>query len=106
MNSVDTVQANMAFQNANSQNAPKIPKSASYAEMRRVAEDFESFFLAQALQPMFDNIEPEAPFGGGPGEDVWRSMQVQEYGKAIVKQGGIGLADHVMEQMIRMQEGN
>jgi len=33
-------------------------------------------------------------------------MQVQEYGKAIAKQGGIGLADHVMEQMIRMQEGN
>ena len=101
-----------AFQSYQSAQQPQVGAAGSKTgrmskeKIDAVAEDFEAFFLAQALQPMFADIEPEPPFGGGPGEDIWRSMQVQEYGKAIVKQGGIGLADHVMEQMIRMQEGN
>jgi len=106
MSGIETVQATLAYDQANAQRAPKLPKNASYSEMHRIAEDFEAFFLAQALQPMFDDIEPAEPFGGGPGQDIWKSMQVQEYGKAIAKQGGIGLADHVVQQMIRMQEGN
>lgn len=106
MNGMETLPANIAFQH-NAAKAPALPgKNASYAQMEKVAEDFEAFFLAQALKPMFEGIEPEAPFGGGPSEDVWRSMQVQEYGKAIAKQGGVGIADHVLEQMIRLQEGN
>ena len=106
MNGIDTIQANFAYQQ-NTAKAPDLPgKDASYKQMRQVAEDFEAFFLAQALAPMFKDIEPEEPFGGGPGEDIWRSMQVQEYGKAVAKQGGVGIADHVLEQMIRLQEGN
>ncbi|MEQ8664760.1 MAG: rod-binding protein [Rhodospirillales bacterium] len=106
MNEIGTLQANLAYQH-NAAKAPEMPaKDASYGQMKKVAEDFEAFFLAQALAPMFNDIEPEAPFGGGPGEDIWRSMQVQEYGKAIAKQGGVGIADHVLEQMIRLQEGN
>lgn len=72
--------------------------------MRQVAEEFESVFLAEMLRPMFENTEAEAPFGGGPGEDIWRNMQIDEYGKAISRKGGIGIADAVMEHMIRLQE--
>ena len=72
--------------------------------MRKVAKDFEAVFLSQMLQPMFQNLGAEAPFGGGHGEDVWRSMQVQEYGKAITEAGGIGIADSVLREMIKMQE--
>lgn len=104
MNDIGTFQAGMAYQQSKAA-PPRMPgQDASLAQMRQVAQDFEAFFLSQALEPMFNDIEPEAPFGGGPGEDVWRSMQLQEYGKAVTKQGGIGLADHVLEQMIRMQE--
>lgn len=104
MENVSGIQATLAYQQSNSQ-APGMPgKNASYADMKKVAQDFEAFFLAQAFEPMFADINPEAPFGGGPGEDIWRSMQTQEYGKAVAKQGGIGIADHVLEQMIRMQE--
>ncbi|MAH84590.1 MAG: hypothetical protein CBB68_09695 [Rhodospirillaceae bacterium TMED8] len=79
-------------------------KNVNLRQMRETAEDFEAVFLSQMLQPMFQNIRPESPFGGGHGEDVWRSMQVQEYGKAITKAGGIGIADAVMREMILMQE--
>ena len=104
MEAANGIQATLAYQQGQSQ-APKMPgKNASYGEMQKVAQDFEAFFLAQAFEPMFASIEPAEPFGGCPGQDIWRSMQTQEYGKAIAKQGGIGIADHVLEQMIRMQE--
>ena len=63
--------------------------------MHRQAVEFEAVYLAQMLKPMFEGLEAAAPFGGGFGEDVWRSMQLQEFGKAIAKDGGVGLADAV-----------
>lgn len=74
-------------------------------QMRKVAEDFEAVFLSQMLQPMFKDMKTEDSFGGGQSEEMWRTMQVDEYGKAIAKSGGIGLADAVYAQMIQMQEG-
>ena len=83
---------------------PNMNHNGNMREMRKVAKDFEAVFIAQMLQPMFQNLGAEEPFGGGHGEDVWRSMQVQEYGKAITKAGGIGVADAVLREMIKMQE--
>jgi len=99
---MDLVQAQSLYRN--NQPAPTLPKGANIKQMRDVAEQFEAMFLSQALQPMFANIEPAEPFGGGPGDEIWKSMQVEEYGKAIAKSGGIGIADAVMEQMLRAQE--
>ena len=101
---IEAMQAQMAYQNT--QNAPMVAKSASLKNMQKTAQDFEAFFLSQALQPMFENIEPEGPFGGGPGGDIWRSMQVDEYGKALARSGGVGIADAVMKQLLIAQEGS
>ena len=81
-----------------------LTKGGDLKQMRKVAKDFEAVFISQMLQPMFQDLGAEAPFGGGHGEDVWRSLQVQEYGKAISDAGGIGIADKVMREMIQMQE--
>lgn len=83
---------------------PKPPAGADVRQMRQVAEDFEATFLGQMLQPMFANLGAEKPFGGGAGEDMWRSMQVEEFGKAIAKNGGIGIADSVFREMLKLQE--
>ncbi len=83
---------------------PNMHHNGNMREMRKVAKDFEAVFISQMLQPMFQNIKPESPFGGGHAEDVWRGMQVQEYGKAITEAGGIGIADTVLREMIKMQE--
>ena len=85
---------------------PRVAPTVNYRQARRVAEEFEAFFLSQALQPMFANISAEEPFGGGPGEDLWRSMQVDEYGKAFARAGGIGIADAVLREILKMQEGS
>ncbi len=84
--------------------APDIGRVTSLDEARKVAIDFESYFLGQMLQPLFANLSAEEPFGGGPSEKIWQSMQVEEYGKALARTGGIGIADHVFEQILRMQE--
>ena len=82
---------------------PTLRADADYAEMRRVATDFEAFFLAQSLRPMFENLSPEDPFNGGFGEEMFRSLQVEEYGKAIANAGGIGIADAVVREMLALQ---
>ena len=72
--------------------------------MRQAAEDFEAVFLGQMLAPMFAGLETNEYFGGGPGEDVYRSLLVEEYGKAIARSGGVGIADAVERELLRLQE--
>lgn len=79
--------------------------SADTARIRRTAQDFEATFLAQMLRPMFESLSTEAPFGGGHAEETWRGFMIDEMGKQISRAGGIGLADQVMAEMIRMQSG-
>jgi len=97
-----SLQAEAAFEGSKA--APRIGKVASAGEARRVAQDFEAFFLSQMMKPMFDGIEAEEPFGGGAGEDMYRALQIDEYGKAIAKNGGIGIADSIMREILKMQE--
>ncbi len=74
-------------------------------QIEQAAEEFEAFFLSQMLSHMFAGIEPDSKFGGGHGETVFRSLLVDEYGKAIAQSGGIGIADAVAREMIKLQEG-
>ena len=83
---------------------PALNKTSDPAAAKKTAEDFEAFFLSQMFEHMFSGIEPDALFGGGQGEEVFRSMMFQEYGKAVARQGGIGLADMVQKEIIKLQE--
>lgn len=82
----------------------KLPAGLDTAKAREAAQDFEAVFLAQMLSHMFAGIKTDKVFGGGPSEDMYRSMMVQEYGKVLAQAGGVGIADSVMREMIRIQE--
>ncbi len=84
------------------QPAPSAP--AVTARMRDTAEAFEASFLAEMLKPMFEGLSTDGPFGGGEAEGTWRSFMIEAMAKQTVKAGGIGLADQVVSQMLRMQE--
>ena len=85
--------------------APSAPPAAApTARMRETAEAFEASFLSQMLKPMFEGISTEAPFGGGEAEGTWRGFLVEAMAKQAVRGGGIGLADQVVAEMLRMQE--
>jgi Rod binding domain-containing protein len=72
--------------------------------MRETAEAFEASFLSQMLKPMFEGLSTEAPFGGGEAEGTWRGFLVDAMARQTVRGGGIGLADQVVAQMLKMQE--
>jgi flagellar protein FlgJ len=80
-------------------------QSADPAKIAKSAKDFEAMAIGQLLQPMFDTVDTAHDcFGGGPGEEAWKPMLVQEFAKQIANHGGLGLAKPVYEAMLRMQE--
>ena len=81
------------------------PRTAVGAEQaRKVGAEFEQMFISQMLQPIFDSMPSDGLFGGGQGERMFRSFQVDEYAKAVTRSGGIGIADAVARHIISMQE--
>ena len=83
---------------ASAANAPEQQK------IRAAAEEFEAVFLSQMLEPMFKGIETDGLFGGGSSEKIYQSVMLQEYGKALARTGGVGIADAVEREILRLQE--
>ena len=76
------------------------------ARMRETAEAFEASFLAQMLKPMFEGLSTDGPFGGGEAEATWRGFMIEAMARQTARAGGVGLADQVVAQMLKMQEQN
>lgn len=73
-------------------------------ELRRAAEEFEAVFLAEMLAPMFEGLSTDGLGGGGMGEEIFRPMLVERYAEAIAQSGGVGIADSVMRELMRLQQ--
>ena len=86
------------------QRIPTVDVRQAPEAVRNAAEDFESFFLSQMFEMMFEGIETDGPFGGGHGEKIFRSLMITEYGKATAARGGVGIADQIIRQMLTTQE--
>ncbi|MBL8629413.1 MAG: rod-binding protein [Rhodospirillaceae bacterium] len=71
---------------------------------KATADEFESVFVGQMLEYMSEGVEVDPMFGGGHAEEMWKSMMNQEYGKHIVKNGGLGISKQVMDYMLKAQE--
>jgi peptidoglycan hydrolase FlgJ len=76
-------------------------KTRAQAEM--VAQQFERMFISEMLRPMFEGIETDGPFSGGNAEATFRPMLIDQYADAIAKGGGVGIADSVLKEILRMQ---
>ena len=100
---VTGLQRQAAAQAASAQGA-KGGKAMDQKKVHDAAQKFESFFVSQMLDHMTAGIETDPTFGGGHGEDTWKSMLNQEYGKEIAKSGRLGITEQVMKGMIKMQE--
>lgn len=78
--------------------------TGSLAQIKAKTQEFEGVFISQMLGQMFEGISTDGPFGGGQGEQMFRSLMIDEYGKQIAKQGGIGLADAMTKELLKHQE--
>lgn len=83
---------------------PKSPHNM--AAIDKTAKEFEAMFLSEMLSHMFEGIDTDPMFGGGHGEEMFRSMLVSEYGKMIADGGGLGVSDSIRKTMIEIQENN
>ncbi len=89
--------------------AKSAPVTAPHAtrdpeQAKKAAQQFEGVFISEFLSSMFEGIPTDGPFGGGEGEQMFRSLMLDEYGKRISQQGGFGLANAVQKELLKMQE--
>ncbi len=82
---------------------PKAPHGKTEAEIKKTAQEFEAAFIAQLLGDMFKGVETPAPFNGGAGEDAFKSFFVEAVAKQMSRAGGLGLADDLTREMLKMQ---
>jgi flagellar protein FlgJ len=76
-----------------------------YEKLRKQAIELEGVFLNTLMKEMFSSIDTsENSFGGGFAEETWRDMQAEQVGNAVAQAGGIGLADQLMGDLLRLQE--
>lgn len=66
--------------------------NAQDALLRKAANDLEASFLAEMLKSAGFG-KPRESMGGGAGEDQFSSFLRQEQANAMVKAGGLGLAE-------------
>lgn len=88
-----------------SQPTPAAQTAAAQTAAAQTAEAFEAVFLGQMAQLMIGSLDSDAPFSGGHGEELFRGVLAEQIGTAMAARGGIGLAPVVMDQIIKLQEG-
>lgn len=80
------------------------PTSAvTRARIKDSAQAFEASFLSVMMAQMFQGVDAEAPFGGGEGEQMFKSFYTDAIAKQVSKSGGIGLASSVEREMLKLQ---
>jgi len=85
--------------------APKAPAATGNAATAvKASKEYESVFISQFLGSMFSGISSDGPTGGGEGEEMFRSLMIDQYGKSIEQRGGFGLASALQRQLLKHQE--
>ncbi len=74
------------------------------AATHKAAEQFEAVFLSQVLDSVFSGVNPNAMFGGGQSQQIYRSMMNEQIAGHMVKGRGVGIADAVYKELIKLQE--
>lgn len=78
--------------------------SANPELLKKAAKQFEGGFISEFMGQMFEDMPTDGPFGGGEGEQMFRSLLTDEYGKQIEAGGGFGLSDAITKQLLQTQE--
>jgi flagellar protein FlgJ len=82
--------------------APKA--TADTAKASAAAKEYESVFISQFLGSMFSSIKTDGVMGGGQGEEMFRSLMINEYGKSLEQRGGFGLATKMQAELLKHQQ--
>jgi flagellar protein FlgJ len=73
---------------------------------KSAAGEFESMFLNSMFEQMNTNVDGDGPFGGSGSLKVWRSFLTNQYAQMYAKSGGVGIAKHVYDELLKLQGVN
>ena len=99
-----TAMASNGSQTGAAERMKELAASPDTAKAAKAAKEFESFFVSQMVQHMFEGVKTDSMFGGGHGEEMFRSQLIDQYGKMVAARGGLGIADSVVRSMLHQQE--
>lgn len=68
-------------------------------DIKKAAKEFESYFISYMLKEMRKTVPADSLFGGGRGEEIYRSFQDEALAKSMVESGGIGLSDLIIRDL-------
>lgn len=72
------------------------------AALAQVARRFEAQALGALLKPVFGQVQ-KGLLSGGPAEEQWRPMLVEQHARAWADRGGVGIATAVYAELLRAQ---
>ena len=52
---------------------------------------------------MMKDVNTSEPFGGGRGEEMFKSFMTDAMAKQVVKSGGVGVSSVVAKEMLKLQ---
>ncbi|MGE0754468.1 MAG: rod-binding protein [Alphaproteobacteria bacterium] len=73
-------------------------------QAQKAAEDFEALFISQMLTHMFGESLGNEFFGSEETSEIYRGLMADEYAKKLTQSGGIGVADYVKKELLKLQE--
>jgi Rod binding domain-containing protein len=76
---------------------------AKRGKIKETAQNFEASFLSVMMQQMFEGVKTSEPFGGGQGEEMFKSVMAEAMAKQVTRAGGVGLAPTVEREMLKLQ---
>ncbi|MCK4502827.1 MAG: rod-binding protein [Desulfuromonadales bacterium] len=92
---IDTAQI---FSQTTSQ-APKAHKGQNEKGLKAVAQQFEAIFIQQMYKEMRKTVPDDGLIQRSNADDIFSQMQDLEAAKRTAEQGGIGLAELMLEQL-------
>ncbi len=76
-------------------------KGKNEAKLRETAQDFEAIFIRQMFKEMRNTVHHEGVIETDSASDTYDQMLDMEAARIASRQGGIGLADLMMQQLMK-----
>lgn len=77
--------------------------AAARAKIAKTAKDFEASFLSVMVGQMFSGLQTSAPFGGGQGEQMYKSFLTDSFSKSMAQHGGVGVSKAISAELLKLQ---
>jgi peptidoglycan hydrolase FlgJ len=87
-----------------SQSGNQTRPTAIASKADTAAKDYEAVFISQFLGSMFSGIKSDGITGGGEGEEMFRSLMVDQYAKGMQQRGGFGIAAQMKAELLKHQQ--